>query len=1008
MPTYNELAEGGSTLGATSPRYVLYFVNAIGGSQNSGISKDTVGLSEVATSGIIDSGRAYVSLNLTKEVIVGVGWASGSAPFNIFRSVIASGSGLAGGVAERTDPVNHYPNLPDYDPLITVSGDAGKRFTARFDTEDGVTVGGDSRLRQNLSYVASDGVTLSSDNEYQFVLLIDLSLAWRARGRISVDRTILWDTGRLRQYFYRVVGKEKEDECNQLPCCMIFVVNISASTITNLCEKLRERQFRWPIESVHRFSRPAESIAIAEDEALGIDHLCNELEPVDICSVPICSEFCITADAVISIGLSVLDPQVNAFFVGEAEWDLDIDHDESSVLISGGAESTLEITIYSLFFTSGDNISSDSLVEMGGDSDISATDYQVLSAGGLILEGSSDAATEHWDFVGGQWPYQSLKLPLVAGVISASAISTESVSSWLQTQRILTSDNLSSLVDVSWNASSNYLLAKSFDFNLPENSRVGLIDIYIERKATFNVRDHEVYLVKGSEIISPNLANPAYFPLFDTNTRYSVVDDSFALTIPGVSEQVGGWDTDDINDSEFGVIVRVLGQVNIAGVIASIDRISMIVWYEDGEYQILRPSGEAEITASHWTYTASEGVELTSDTRVRTNFTFITSGGSTIGGEYKYHFNYEVTDDSIIEIAGDSQTTCNHIEGLGGVSLNGETYISASRNAYYPDGESIEVSFGLGEAATRVTYKKIASEGGVTIDGEGFTFPVQGYSAVGGISLEGEVDVVTSAWHWFSDGNAVFPGGAAVCRPSNFDDILTYIGFQMFLTDIDLVFGADVETGSLTGASDTISVCGCIDIPVVLNLSHNLVNRNKFSHFLARNDLSMPRDIKLYHNTINDMWQGNFNFKGISADFDTLEVWNLLFDVRCTQIVGGVDIEQEILMFSMQITQKNLSTLEDFSTRVIIGFLPDAACANGILQTKIIYDTKLDVATVKAQAQIYYYNLFDDLDLFKNDYWTRNPELKIQFSSVNLEQLQYRQNMDIVFHRPAGGIFITS
>jgi hypothetical protein len=419
----------------------------------------------------------------------------------------------------------------------------------------------------------------------------------------------------------------------------------------------------------------------------------------------------------------------------------------------------------------------------------------------------------------------------------------------------------------------------------------------------------------------------------------------------------------------------------------------MTVYYQDNNDQILRPGGEARIVADSWITAAAGGLQLTSDNGLVVDFNYDSFGEIVIQGFYTQHFRYEGTTGEI-EISGESRCICNHYVPEGGFVIAGESRTASSSYTYSGDG-GIEAS---GEYFIRIALKKISATGGILIEGDAITFPVQGYDATGSVVLNGSSSIVTSVWSWVSDGNAIFMGGAAEFRVSNFDNLYADLGFQMEVVDVQLIFGSDVETGTLTISSDTISVCGCIDIPLVLNLSHNLVNRNKFSHFLARNNLSMPRRIKLYYNTINNMWQTNFNFKGMSADFNTLESWNLLFDIKCTQIVGGTNIEREILALSMQITQKNISTFEDFSTRMIIGFLPDVACINGILQTKITYNTKLDVATVKAKAQIYYYSLFDDLDLFKNEYWYRNPELKIDFSSINLDKLQYRQNMDIVFH----------
>ena len=82
-------------------------------------------------------------------------------------------------------------------------------------------------------------------------------------------------------------------------------MNIHARTIAELCEKLSERKFIFPIESVQRFTRPAslgnifsdfedqQELIDAFDEANGD---CQALEEVNICDVPSCADFSIDFD----------------------------------------------------------------------------------------------------------------------------------------------------------------------------------------------------------------------------------------------------------------------------------------------------------------------------------------------------------------------------------------------------------------------------------------------------------------------------------------------------------------------------------------------------------------------------------------------------------------------------------------------------------------------------------------------------------------------------------------
>jgi hypothetical protein len=184
------------------------------------------------------------------------------------------------------------------------------------------------------------------------------------------------------------------------------------------------------------------------------------------------------------------------------------------------------------------------------------------------------------------------------------------------------------------------------------------------------------------------------------------------------------------------------------------------------------------------------------------------------------------------------------------------------------------------------------------------------------------------------------------------------------------------------------------------------------SQFLARNSLTLKSEVKLNYNKVNDLWQGNLHYKGLSADLDTYETWDLLFEIKCTTFVGGTEIDKEVLSFSCDIKQKNLTNLDDYETRIIIGFLPDSACFSGVFNVKMNYDTQLDIVDVDPEAVIYYYRIYDDLDLFKNVYWSANPDLKFQISGNNLATNQYRKNMNMIFskeqapRKPAGPLLI--
>lgn len=995
MATYNEIPVGGATLGGVASRYVIYSITVSGGATGSGTQISTYNYTQMGIGGTSGGGVAFYQVVRTPTSLGGA-VVGGTATLNIAREETAEGGALAGGDGIRTDPVSHYPNTADHDARIYIGEDSGGSFGSSFhyNAVGGLNVGGNSRFRRNaVPGISGVGISLGGEAGYQFAFTFDLDLSWRVRSRLTLDRTLLWDTGRLRQYFYRVIGKQKPNICDPLrveDCCEFFVLNIHARTITDLCEKLRERRFRWPIETVERFSRPAENAALAEDEESGLDHNCNEVEPVDICSVPICSEFCIDADLVVNIGLATTEPQVNAFFSDIAEWDLPDGY--SSIEMSGQAEVVFTPNVYSISYEP-----DDVELSIGGEAVVISPAYSYEGTGGLEAGSAVDVTASHWDYVGGNWPYQFAQDPTSASTIVAEPIGSETVNTWQLPNRILVNDASSSLVDVSYLASSDYLVAKNFEFNVPDNSRVGLIQVYVDRRSNSQVRDYEVYLIRGDEIISPNLASTSLWPNIDTVTVYQVIDDGFTSSVPGAPQQVGGWDVEDINDPEFGIVIRVRGVLNTTSVLAYVDAVRIVVYWEDDEEQILRVGGEAGVVSSAWNYTANGELNLSGSSVINSKKLIVTtSGGARIGGYNSWHYNYEVdAETAFVEISGEAIT--QPILGTGGAVLGGTASVASTQNFHTAEG-GVELSFGEGQARTRTTYKKYNPVGGVTLGSNGSVLHNLSYAATGGVSTGGTPLVSSSVWRWVSDGNAIFIGGAAESDISNFDTV-TDFGFKMDVIDIGFLFGTDVETNPLGVSGDTVTVCGCVDLPMTLTLAHNMVNRNKFSQFLARNNLVLPREIELHYNAVNELWQQNYHFKGYSADLDTLESWRLTFDIKCTSFVGGADIDKEVLAFSIQVVQKNLSTLEDYDTRIIIGFLPDLACSGDVLETSMVYDTQLDVATIKPDAQIYYYRLYDDLDLFKNDYWTKNSKLLIQISSVDLDQPQYRQNLDIVLNR---------
>ncbi len=1009
MAAFNEVAVGGS-IGAC--RATFNFIFRISGSTTDpasvgGTSKRTSIWYLKPLGGTVCAKSAFYSVIRT-PIIFGGSVAGSSAIHAVQKTVIARGGGTVSGLAIRTDPVNHYPNLPDYNPLITVAGASGLRVGRILSGTGGLSIAGESLSKVDFAYQTTGQLTLAGSAGTRHNLVIDLNVPWRVRGRITLEKQLIWDTGRLNEYFYRVTGKQRENVCPPIgaECCSFFVVNVHARTIEDLCQKLKEQNFIWPVERVERFSRPAESLVIAEDLANGITYDCNELIEVEICSIPLCEEFCIDADAVVSMGLTCQALFVNAEFTTETN--LDLDEGESSLTISGTALASFTTNLYGQNYESGNGIAEDAVITFGGSAIVVVSAYSYVAEGGLSLSGTPDIVSSNWEFIGGDWPYEtSLNYPLTVETYGSSLGSSYSApNSWFSINDALEDDSNYATVNVSWLASSNFLILRNFKLNVPEeDSLVGLIQIDIKKYAADLVKDAEIYLVKGTEVLSPNLDQDWTWNTSESTSSYYAIADEYTASIPGTPKQIGGWNVEDVNDPEFGIAIRVLGDSNTSGVRAYINSVRMRAYYENLNSQTIKLGGSSDVKSSAWHYTASGALEIAGEVQVNSRaFTPSVAGGAKLGGNYELNFYY----DGIGGISIDGEAIVQPIKALGGAMLGGEAVIAASNTVYEASG-GLTMSYGVGTPDSFAQFI-LETSGGFSIGGTSNFIPQYAYEAAGGFEISGTSDLVSSVWHHSSEG-AITLGGVADFQASNFE-MFTEFNFDMDIFEIEYIFGEDEDSENLLVKSgDVINACGCLEIPVALRLSHNLVNRNRLSQFLARNSLYLGPEIKLNYNKINEMWQGNANFKGLSADLDTYETWNLLFEIKCTSFVGGTEIDKDVLVFSCSIKQKNLSTLDDYETRVIIGFLPSSSCQSGTFNIKLNYETQIDVAEVEPNAIIYYYRIYDDLDLFKNAYWSDNPNLKVQVSGTNLTTNQYRQNMDVIFseeqaRRPTGPLLV--
>lgn len=950
-PVERYFGDGGANVGTTGSWFVDYM--------------------PVASGGGVLAGSAVTGLTAGSYVPTGGLEAAGEAP--VQSGVIASGGAEIGG-AGTTNFYDIIEETLDGEGIIA-SGSAKLESHINYSASGQVTLGGTSPFIVDFLFVSSGlsadappdfaGVSVGYRNSenptiVDFSFTFDIECGWSVDKAVTLDTDIVWNTGRLPLFFYRVVGKPKFlDQCDPLQgvgeCCKLFIINVSARSVSDLCERLRKRRWKWPVKLVERFSRNAETALITED-----DENCNVLTPVEICNNIVCEEFCIDYDVKEVWGFTQ-KTQVNAFKYHEAT---------GSINISGSADLGLEAD-FDFFHVA------DGGVEMGGVAK-SLSNF-VTADGGMIAGGVAVSQSSSWYYVGGEWPY-SRNLPPKATDQFVEQVSDRN---WISPDSAKASDDAWAYSDTSNGVPTKYLVLKNFALGLPDDAIVVGIEAVIERHSTGSVKDNAVYLVVGEEIVSDNMASPTTWPIgTDASKVYGGLGEVWRD--PDDIDYLGDWEAVDINSEDFGIAIRVEPTISQLTSESRIDSVQLKVYWEIPNQHIV-VGGEARYVADSYQYVSDGGLILIAGEipYPKIGIKFISDGrgdmgpgfgGVTMAGSY----GVRLTSDSEggVETGGAAQI------GQPGVKGGGVAKIETTQNFYEATGGlTLETFTGLYRWNARYL-----PTGGIEMSGiAGFN---NLFSVVpqGGITFGGDALWKSNSFNFKSDGNAVFIFGTADTNFSDFGTLETNIGFLVEAKDVAIKFREESTPSDVT-PNDLVTACQCSDMDLIMPMTHNLDINNKFGQFLQRNNLSFSRVLGLKYSRVNDSWLFNQSYEGFGASGMNRELWTLIFQLQCTNLVGGSTLESRIWRYSMQVIQKNLTTFADYDTRMIVSFLPVNACKDGGFNVSIDVNTQSQLTLLVPDVTVYDFKLHDNISLFKNKYWLDNPNLKIQLSQTGIDDL---------------------
>lgn len=990
--TYDEVAEGGTQCGGAafeSQCTAGGFSAGFSSGFDAGSCDSNEGsiFNHVGTGGVRGGGAATAT---SSRSYIGSGGARLNGSSNVVYSEVGSGGVTVGG------------ELPVEEAGVFVGGAADVASIFSLSASGGVLAGGRANIsmRRNLRYtsdglqvlISSDtntgiesyrysgrgGIVVGGDNEpvrVQYKFNKDYTFTWRAQAVLEKDYTFYWNLGRLRIYWYRIIGKGRPgNECPLVadPCCQKFIMNVHARTLGELCEKLQKRRYKFPIESVQRFSRPAQNAEVAADEADGINHDCNTLTPIQLCNVPQCADFCVEQDLRQRIGF-FMKVQLNAFKQYVAT---------GAAFMGGAASASYERFLPEFPYTA----STSTPITMGGSADCAVDSY--VAKGGITAGGRASVASNRWSFIGGVWPNTETRFATSAD----SQLDNVADIPWDLTERALVNDGLYTQSDISFGKKSEFLIVRGFRFDLPTDSSVLGIKVGISRLATqTGMRDEEVYLVRGNQVISDNLADTAVdWPLIQTLKYYGSDGlNGTNLWRNPLGSHAGDFTIDEVNDEEFGVAIRVHARTSVTRSIARINYINLQVYYEDADGSIIRMGGQARAESESYHY-ASTGFTLVSgNANLRVGLRYRSTGklsnaspAITIGGSYGLHLSY-TANGSVATVGGEAgmRSSYHMISASGGVRAGGDAKITP----YFEVGTGGAQAGGTSKALQRFKY---TGDGSITLGGVSFIpAVVYRYTGSGPVVFGSATQVRTPHWKWTSDGNAVFILGGAGQKASNIGTPVQRIGFSMRVLQTTATFLNDVDLNDVAILTDTVSKCDCLQLPLVIEMSHNMVRDNVLAKFLVRNNFTIPRALRLKYNDPNDSWQCNLHYRGLAADGNTREEWALTFELSCADFVGGTLLGRSIWKFAAQVVRKNLTTLDTSESRVLVAVLPDLICGpNTEMDYTINYDTQLEFAVVSPNAAVYQNTVYDNIGLFKTPAWVDDPELVIRVSQKGISR----------------------
>lgn len=153
---------------------------------------------------------------------------------------------------------------------------------------------------------------------------------------------------------------------------------------------------------------------------------------------------------------------------------------------------------------------------------------------------------------------------------------------WSNVNNVSYEDTMVARAEVS-GSGSKYLTLTGFNFSIPTFATINGVLARVKRYANLSagghsgarIEDYEVKLIKGGVISGNNSIATPNIGRWETTPKYVTYGSSSSLWGLTLTPQ-------DINDSDFGIAIAVIGNLFDSTEIAYIDHVELTVYYTDG------------------------------------------------------------------------------------------------------------------------------------------------------------------------------------------------------------------------------------------------------------------------------------------------------------------------------------------------------------------------------------------------------------------------------------------